>query len=119
MFKSSSDEHSSPQRIALSTNESIEFVALSDIVFLKADGGYTEFYLLGDKKIMVSKPLGEYAFLEKLPHFMKTHRSYVINLVQVDRFQKEEGGYIVMSNGEAVNLSRYRKDAFIEAMQQI
>lgn len=119
MFNSNADDEDGPQRIALSTNESIEFVAISDIVFLKADGTYTEFFLTGEKKIIVSKPLGEYTFLEKLPYFMKTHRSFLINLKQVQRFQKEDGGYIVMSNGESVSLSRYRKDAFIEAMQQI
>ncbi|HCD52865.1 MAG TPA: DNA-binding response regulator [Balneolaceae bacterium] len=119
MFKNNAEEKNAPERIALSTSESIEFVAISDILFLKADGAYTEFYLAADKKITVSKPLGEYAFLEKQPHFMKTHRSYLINLKQVKRFRKEDGGDIEMINGKSASLSRYRKDAFIEAMQQI
>lgn len=106
-------------RIALSTSESIEFVALEEIIYLKADGPYTEFNLLNGNTIVVSRSLGEFSFLEEDPGFLKTHRSFLVNLVQVQRYQKEDGGVIVMQNGDHVSLSRYRKDLFLQKMQQI
>lgn len=106
-------------RIALSTSESIEFVALEEIIYLKADGPYTEFILSNGNTIVVSRSLGEFSFLEEDPGFLKTHRSFLVNLVQVQRYQKEDGGVIVMQNGDHVSLSRYRKDLFLQKMQQI
>lgn len=106
-------------RIALFSNESIDFVAVEDILYLKADGPYTEFYLTGDQKALVSKPIGEYDMLEDLPHFMKTHRSYLVNLHKVQSYRKEDGGFILMKNGDSINLSRYRKNTFLDAMESL
>lgn len=106
-------------RIALSLNDSIEFIKLNDIQYLKAEGSYTEFHLDGGKKIIASKPLGEYSFLETQPGFMKTHRSYLINLQKVDKYQKDSGGYIVMQNRGNAALSRFKKEEFLEAMSRI
>ena len=105
-------------RIALSTNQSVEFVNLEDILYLKADGPYTEFHLEGGHTVLVSNSIGEYEYLQDHPDFLKTHRSYLINLTKVQRYIKEDGGYIVMSNGAEAGLSRYRKKVFMEAMEQ-
>ncbi len=106
-------------RIAISLMESIEFIKLEDIIFLKADGSYTEFYLEGDRKLLSSKPIGDYDIIEKQPGFMKTHRSFLINLPKVQSYQKESGGYIVMKNNHSVNLSRYKKEEFLNAMGKV
>jgi two-component system LytT family response regulator len=113
--------HSSDKlnRIALSTSDSIEFVALEEIIYLKADGPYTEFNMLNGNTVVVSRSLGEFSFLEEQPGFLKTHRSFIVNLEQVQRYQKEDGGAIVMQNGDSVSLSRYRKDLFLQKMQLI
>lgn len=41
-------------------DESIYFVKVSDIVHCKAEGPYTEFYLIPQQKITISKSLKEY-----------------------------------------------------------
>lgn len=119
VFKEHTNGNDHNKRIALSTNEQIVFVSVDDIMFLKADGAYTEFYLKDGRKEVVSKPMGEYKKLENIPYFMKTHRSFLINLKEVERYQKEDGGYIVMNSGDIVNISRYRKEAFLSAIQKI
>ncbi len=106
-------------RIALSLDGCIEFIKLEEIQYLKADGSYTEFYLDNGKKILSSKPISEYSFLEKQTHFMKTHRSFLVNLQKVRKYLKDSGGYIIMTNGNSTNLSRYKKNEFIEAMERI
>ena len=106
-------------RIAVSLNATIEFIQLKDLIYLKADGSYTEFYLLSDKKMVSSKPIGDYDLLQKHPHFFKTHRSFIVNMAQIERYTKDSGGYIVMKNGHIANLSRYKKDEFFKAMNYL
>ena len=43
--------------MALNDRQLINYVKVSDIVYFKADGAYTIFYLLNAQKIMVSKIL--------------------------------------------------------------
>ncbi|HXR81814.1 MAG TPA: LytTR family DNA-binding domain-containing protein, partial [Saprospiraceae bacterium] len=49
-------------------------------------------------------------------HFLRIHNSYVINLKQVSRYIKTDGGSIEMINGAQLPISRQRKD---EVMQQL
>lgn len=106
----------SPKRIALSSNEKIEFISINDISYMKADGPYTEFHLVSDETIVVSKNIGDYEMIEKLPHFFRIHRSFLVNLQEVKSFHKEEGGQVVMKNGAILHISRYRKSEFLEIM---
>ena len=108
-----------PERFALATANQIEFVSVDDILYLKADGAYTEFHLTSGNKVIVSKPIKEYSSLESHPLFFKTHRSFVINLSEVLRFHKEEGGSIELKNGDKVGLSRHRKQEFLNAMGRL
>lgn len=117
--KMSEPEEAFISRIALSTSDSVEFVKLEEIQFLRADGPYTEFYLDDGRTVIVSRSIGEYDMLEEHPHYLKTHRSFLINLNKVSSYKKEDGGYIVMENGAETGLSRYKKDAFLEAMEQL
>lgn len=63
----------------------------ADILFCKASGSFTEFYVFRNnkpEKIMSSGGLGE--FEEKLPAtlFCRTHHSYLVNLAHVTRLER-------------------------------
>lgn len=107
-----------PGRICLATQEGFEFIDTNKIIYCKANGSYTEFILTENKKILVSKHLKEYENLLDNHQFMRVHNSYLINLKEVKKYVKTDGGYIVMNNGDAVSLSKGKRDAFLEAMAQ-
>jgi two-component system LytT family response regulator len=99
------------EKIVLSMNEKKIIVNVNDIIFLKADNVYTEFYLNNDLKHVVSKPLKEYELLLSQTTFYKPHRSYIINTSAVKAYQKA-AGEIEMNNNFKVNLSRDKKKEF-------
>jgi two-component system LytT family response regulator len=99
------------EKIVLSMNEKKIIVNVSDIIFLKADNVYTEFYLKNGEKQVVSKPLKEYELLLSQSNFYKPHRSYIINTSAVKAYQKA-AGEIEMNNNFKVNLSRDKKKEF-------
>lgn len=107
------------QRIGIPSMEDISFVNFDDIVCCVGRGAYTEFKLNNGSAILASKNLKEYESL--LPHeqFMRVHKSYVINLSQVKRLVKSEGGYIEMSNSDQVLIAPGKKQEFLARMARI
>lgn len=104
-------------KISLATLDGFEFVDISNIIYCEAGGSYTTFVLTDGKKLLVSKHLKEYENLLQDHHFMRVHNSYLINLKEVKKFVKSDGGYIIMNNNDIVSISRNKKEIFIEAMQ--
>jgi two-component system LytT family response regulator len=116
LVQSNLQQPNNPERIALSTAEGIEFVKPEEISFLQADGSYVHVHLVDGHSLMLSKKLGEFDFLEELPNFYKPHRSYLINLNQIQKYLRADGGAIVMNGGQQIPLSKHRKQEFMELM---
>jgi two-component system, LytTR family, response regulator len=105
-------------KICLATTDGFEFVNIEEICYCEAQGSYTSFIFKSGKKILVSKHLKGFENLLSDHTFMRVHNSYLINLKEVNKFIKSDGGYIVMNNGDSVSISRSKKDEFLEAMQK-
>ena len=69
--------------------------------------------MLDKKKITSSYTLGYYEDLLADATFFRAHRSFLINLLHVSSYVKGEAGYIIMSNGDEVELARNHKANFI------
>ncbi|OJJ20312.1 DNA-binding response regulator [marine bacterium AO1-C] len=101
-------------RIALPVSEGLLFVEVDEIVYLNAEGAYTQIFLEGGRKVLVSKKIKSFEKVLDHPGFFRTHRSYLINLNRVKQYVKQDGGYIIMDNGDTVSLARERKEAFLK-----
>ncbi|MBK6832991.1 MAG: response regulator transcription factor [Bacteroidetes bacterium] len=106
-------------KITLPTGNAYEIVNIPDIIRCEAEGSYTNFYLNGNKKIMVSASLKHYEDLLPEKDFIRVHHHHLINMNHVIRFLKVDGGYAVMSDGTQVELSRRKKDAFLERLNKL
>lgn len=103
-------------KISLSTAEGVEFIPTKEILFCEANGAYTQFNLSDGRKLLVSKNLKEYEnILQNLP-FMRVHNSFLINLEEVKKYVRSEGGYIVMNNDKQVSISPTKRDEFLRRM---
>ncbi len=103
-------------RLVIKNLEGSHFIYTKDILYLKADNVYTEFYLLNGKKMVVSKPLKEYDILLTQNEFYKSHRSFIVNINHIKTYHKGEG-IITMVNNNHINLARDKKKEFEEAIQ--
>jgi two-component system, LytTR family, response regulator len=102
-------------KIILSMSQKKISIKTDDIVLLKADNVYTEFYLRNNTKEVVSKPLKEYELLLSQPNFYKPHRSYIINLNAVNEYLKPSSE-IVMINNLKIPIAREKKKEFEELL---
>ena len=104
----------STQTITLATSEGLEFIPLHDIIHIEANGPYSNFFLAGNRKIIVSKDLKEYEMLLGEHQFLRIHNSHIINIKEVRRMIKTDGGYAVMSNGAQLIISPKKKEEFLQ-----
>ncbi|GAA4451196.1 LytTR family DNA-binding domain-containing protein [Nibrella saemangeumensis] len=102
------------QKIALPTLEGFELVPLDTIIRCESDGSYTYFFVKGGRKITVSRTLKEVEELLEGHSFLRVHHSHIINLNEVQRYVRGEGGYVILSDTSSVNVSRSRKDALLK-----
>lgn len=106
------------QKITLPTGNAYEIVNVKDIIRCEADGSYTIFYLTDKRKLMVSVGLKHYEELLPESDFIRVHHHHLINMSHVVRFLKEDGGYAVMSDGTKIEISRRKKETFMEKLNK-
>jgi len=102
-------------KIAIPTSEGFELIPSDQVIKCEADDNYTHLYLKNKTKIIACRTLKEMEEqLENFPSFIRVHHSYVVNLNEVNKYIRGEGGYLVMSDGSTVNVSRSRKDSLMK-----
>jgi len=104
-------------KIALPTMEGLQMIPVNSIISCESDRNYTVLLLKGKQKIIVSKILKEIEEMLEEHSFLRVHHSYIVNLNEINKYVKGEGGYLVMSDGSSVDVSRSRKDILLQKLQ--
>ncbi len=107
-----------PTKIALPQLAEIRYVAVNEIIRCEADNSYTLFYLNNGEQIFISRSIKEYNELLKPLGFLRTHQSHLINKIFVKSWLKEDGGCLLLVNGDKIPVSRPNKINVQEALNQ-
>ncbi|MBW6459495.1 MAG: LytTR family DNA-binding domain-containing protein [Bacteroidales bacterium] len=110
---------SQAEKLILRTNEEIHSVDMARIIRVEADGSYSSFFIDDGRKIIVSKPMKEYEENLLANGFFRIHKSHIINIKKLKYFEKAEGGYMVMSDGERVPVSSRKRDSVIALLESL
>lgn len=108
-----------PRKIVLNTQDTMHVVNIDDIVRLEADRNYTRFFVLNQKMILVSGSLIDYDEMLSPAGFLRSHHSHLVNLSHVDRFEKKDGGKLIMKDGSEALVSIRKKDELLAALARI
>ncbi|MDB4303323.1 LytTR family DNA-binding domain-containing protein [Desulfosarcina sp.] len=107
------------KKIVLKTAESIHIINIKNIIRCEADVNYTKFYLENSDKLLVSTTLKEYAELLEPAGFFRTHQSHLVNLDHVIRFDKTEGGHLVMADESIVPVSSRKRETLFNVFENM
>jgi len=107
-------KNTNKQKIALPTMEGLLFVLQEDIIYCEAQGNYTNFYLKSKEKILVSKLLNYFEEILDEEQFCRTHQSFLVNILHIQKYVKGRGGYLIMSDGSHVEVSARMKSDFLD-----
>ena len=107
------------QKIAIAMADKIVFISFSDIIYCEAQANYTHLYLVGGHKLVSSKTLGEFETQLGGNNFLRIHHHHLINLNRVKEFQRNDGGYVIMEDSKALEVSQRKRKDFLDAIQHI
>ena len=100
-------------KISISTEKGIHFIDTVEVLYCLSTGPYTVFYLKGGQELVCSKSIGEYEKMLEDKGFYRIHNSSLINVEHLKRFVRTDGGYVEMSDGKTLTVSRRKKDEFL------
>ena len=107
------------KKIILKTFDNIYLVKMYDIIYCESYDNYTYFYTLDNSKILVSNTLKEYEEMLSEYGFFRVHKSYLINLAHIQRFEKAEGGNVVLSNEVTLPVASRKREQLLELLDKI
>lgn len=114
-LKKSDDEFS---RITLPTGNAYEIVNIKDIIRCEASESYTYFFLTGKRKFLVTAGLKHYEDILPSESFIRVHHHHLVNMDHVIRYLKVDGGYAVMSDDSKIEISRRKREAFLDRLNR-
>jgi two-component system LytT family response regulator len=103
-------------KIAIPTMEGLQMVQTSNIISCAADRNYTVLFLKNKKKIIASRSLKDIETMLEGFSFLRVHHSHLVNLFEVEKYIKGEGGYLLMSDSTTVNVSKTKKEIVLQKL---
>lgn len=107
------------QKIAIKTVDSIHLININHIIYCQSDGGYTTFHLINNQKIINAKLLGEYEAMLPSNIFMRIHRSYLVNLNYVVRYDKKDKQSLITTENHKLPVSTRKREQLITYLDSL
>lgn len=104
-------------KIAIPTVEGLHLIPVDSIISCTSESNYTVLKLKEVQKIVTTRILKEMEEMLSEHSFLRVHHSYLVNLNEITKYVKGEGGYLIMSDGSAIDVSRSRKEMLLKKLQ--
>ena len=115
LLKQINSKSNSFNKIAVPTAEGFELIPADQVLYLEANDNYCHLFQKNKNKIIACRTLKEMEEqIQDFTFFVRVHNSYMVILNEVTKYVRGEGGYLVMSDGSTVNVSRSRKDSLLK-----
>lgn len=104
-------------RIALPTLEGLQMVTTDTILYCMANSNYTTFVMKDKKKLVISRTLKEIEEMLEDHGFLRIHHSHLVNINEIEKYIRGEGGTVLMTDDTELDVSRSRKEALLKTLQ--
>lgn len=104
------------KRIAIPVQEGLELVKTDAIVYCQGIDGYTRVHFNNRKSMLSSYSIGYFAQILANYGYYLVHKSFLINMVHTEKYLNE--GYILLTGGHKVPVSRSRRDGFLKSLKK-
>lgn len=105
-------------KLCLPSMKGFQVVSLNDILYAESHGNYTNFHFTDQPTVCTSRSIHEYEELLAELGFVRIHKSCIINLSHVKEYLRGDGGTVILSNGNQVEVARRKKDLLIAKMKE-
>jgi len=103
-------------KVPLNMNQKIKLIDANQILYCKSDGSYTTVFMKDGEEHLVSKNIKHIEQILPSEMFIRTHKSYIVNLKEIKELIKHGNGEIVLSNERIIPISRSHRKQVFEAL---
>jgi two-component system, LytTR family, response regulator len=103
-------------KIAMPSIEGLEMVPVENILYCESSDNYCYIFLKVGKKMLVTRSMKDMEELLEEHAFARVHRSFLVNLNEVERYVRGDGGYVMMSDGKMIDVSRSKKEELLKKL---
>lgn len=104
-------------KLALADTTDVKYVSLDEIIRLQAESNYTHIFLKGGRVFVSAKTLKEYDEILQGHHFMRVHKSHLVNPSFIESYNK--AGELILTDGTKVEVARRKKEYVQEVLKGI
>jgi len=107
-------------KVGLPFSSGTEFVKITDIIRIEADGSYCKVITIDGKSRLISRNLKEMHTSLEDESFYRTHKSHLINLEHIIKYSPlKDGGLIEMADGAKIEIARSNKAEFSALLRNL
>jgi len=96
--------------IWIATNGTYDQLPIRDVIYCESDNQYTAFFARNEKgnltRYLSSVGIGRWEKDLRKYRFCRIHRRYLVNLNAVEKYVKGDGGWVVLSTGQHLDVSK-------------
>lgn len=96
-------------KIVINTAESTYFIQVETIVKIEALNNYSCIYFNDQSTLVASKTLKYFESQLDPFGFIRAHKSYLVNLIYIERLLHRDGGQILLKNGDTIDVTREKR----------
>jgi len=98
-------------RIIITSKKGFRTLMLEDIISIESKGSYALFYTASNHSHLCTKPLKYYEDLFPRDTFFRIHRSHIVNIDQIKRYDNQFG-VVTLSNDKILEVAVRRRGQF-------
>ncbi|RAV29557.1 LytR/AlgR family response regulator transcription factor [Sinomicrobium soli] len=106
-------------KIAIPTAEGLEFIEIPSIVYCQSQSNYTTIYTDDGRSLVISRTLKEVEKSLKKFLFARVHQSYLVNPNYMEKYSRNDGGYLVMTNKKRIPISNSKRNVIIDIFESL
>jgi len=108
-----------PQKLLLPVSNGLMAARVSEIIRIESNSNYCTVYLLDKPKVVIARTLKEYEEILAPCHFFRVHQSHLINLHFVEYIKQGVEEYVILNNGEQIEIARRRKAELLQKLSAL
>ena len=105
-------------KIAVPSGNSLILLKISEILYIKGEGSYSDLFMNDGTKHLVSRNLKNFEeILSQDKRFFRTHKSFIVNFDAVIAFNKSDGGWLDINNGTSIPVSSIKSNLILDRIK--
>ncbi|WP_298953832.1 LytTR family DNA-binding domain-containing protein [uncultured Nonlabens sp.] len=103
------------KKIVIPSTVGLEFVKVKSITHCEGVDGYTKIHFINGKPILSSHSIGHFKKLLDHKDFYHVHKSYIINMIFVERYLND--GYVILEGNTSIPVARAKRTTFLNQLK--